>query len=137
MLFLSPSYWIRLVGVAWLRWAESLEWTCDAGVLWVVTVVDVPCYVRAPNESIFCACAFQIVQVDCATTGTEVGQYLCGSRQPAAHLPTHHLSICKIPSVITHGTPFPSQVHLHTTLAAVQASHEPDGGLRRERERAG
>lgn len=131
MLFLSPP--TASTGRRGLRWAESLEWTCDAGVLWVVTVVDIPSYVRALNESSFCACAFQVVQVDCATTGTKVGLSLDGFRQPAAHLPAHHLTICKIPSVITHGTPFSSQVHLHTALATMQASHEPDGSLRRER----
>lgn len=99
--------------------------------------MDIPSYVRALNESSFCACAFQVVQVDWAATGTEVGQYLGGFRQAAAYLPAHHLSICKIPSVITHGTPFSSQVHLHSALAAMDASHELDGSWRRERGRNG
>ncbi len=104
-----PFHWTWGVGVACsgrgLRWVESLESTCDAGILWMVTVVDVPHYVRALSESSFCACALQIVHLDWATAGTEVGHHLGGFRQPAAHLPAHHLCIRKIPSIIAHGFP--------------------------------
>lgn len=127
--FTGPGWWVWLAVVG----GVMLESTCDAGILWMVTVVDVPCYVRALSESSFCACAFQIVHLDWAPARTEMGHHLGGFRQVAAHLPAHHLRIRNIPSVIAHGSPFSSQVNLHTALAAINAPNQPDGTFRREK----
>lgn len=77
----------------------------DAGILAVITVVDVPADVRAQEQGALLSSAFDVVQEDRASAGAKVGLSRGCQRLATPQLTAQDHGCPEIPRIVANGAP--------------------------------
>ena len=116
----------------WIPYTTQLTW-CNIAhhscIFSMTTVVSSNTKMWAVGQACLSTSAGHFIVVDWTTALTEGGTFPCRCSSAVTKLPTHHIGISDVPTVIAHSAPCTIVVHLHTSLIVTGTSNQANGAL--------